>query len=545
MTPLLRILRLWRRQWPLLGLGLGVSVLSVLAGAALLALAGVHVAILLLGAAVAAGTLLTVLGPVRVVLRYAERLSTHDATFRALADLRVWFFRQQAAQSAGGLGMRRSGDLISRLVADVEALDGLYLRILAPLAGAAVLLVVLVVVLVAMGEALWPLGLAASLLFAVAAFVIPSLAARATALQGSAVAAAAGALRVAVLDALTGLREVRMFGAERRMADGIGDCDRAAGVARGRLGDRAALAQAAAFLCGQAAVLLLLCGAATRPVFAVGAVFLLVAAFEAAGGLSRAGALAGHAAAAAQRVLESARPGTAGADPASPAPLPAATALRFEGVRFRWAPDRPDLFDGLTLDVAQGARVAILGPSGCGKSTLAALLLRVASPQVGRITLGGADLSSLAAADLRSRFGWLSQSTHLFDDTIRANLLIGRPDADEPALWRALDAAEVGEFVRSLPQGLDTWLGEGGARVSGGQGRRIALARTLVSEAPILVLDEPCTGLDAQTEKAFLQTLNDLPPGRTVLLITHRLTGVERLDRIWRLSGGHAVAAAA
>ena len=231
--------------------------------------------------------------------------------------------------------------------------------------------------------------------------------------------------------------------------------------------------------------------------------------------------------------------------PAARRRFPPGTSLRFEGVRFRWQPDRPELFDGLTLDVPQGSRVAILGPSGSGKSTLAALLLKVVAPQAGRIVLGGADLATLSASEARSRFGWLSQTTHLFADTIRANLLLGRPDAEDAALYRALDQAEIGGFVRSLPTGLDTWLGEGGALVSGGQGRRIALARTLLSEAPIIVLDEPGAGLDAQTERAFLQTLNSLPAGRTLLLITHRLTGVEQLDRIWRLSGGHAVAAAA
>ena len=225
--------------------------------------------------------------------------------------------------------------------------------------------------------------------------------------------------------------------------------------------------------------------------------------------------------------------------------MPTATSLRFEALHVRWAPDRPEVFAGLTLEVPQGARVAVLGPSGSGKSTLAALLLRVVAPQSGQILLGGADIATLSTPELRSRFGVLSQTTHLFDDTIRANLLLGRPDADEGALWRALDEAEVGEFVRSLPDRLDTWLGEGGARVSGGQGRRIALARTLLSAAPILILDEPGAGLDAQTERAFLQTLNNLPAGRTLLLITHRLTGVERLDRIWRLSGGHATPAAA
>ena len=196
------------------------------------------------------------------------------------------------------------------------------------------------------------------------------------------------------------------------------------------------------------------------------------------------------------------------------------------------------MFDGLTLEVPQGARVALLGPSGAGKSTLAALALKVAAPQQGRVLLGGVDIATLAAADVRARIGWLAQATHLFDDTIRANLMLARPDADDAALWAALDAARIGEMVRALPDGLDTWVGEGGARFSGGQGRRLALARALLSPAPILILDEPCAGLDAETERAFLATLNEVADGRSVILITHRLTGVERLDRIWRLSGG-------
>jgi ATP-binding cassette subfamily C protein CydC len=262
-------------------------------------------------------------------------------------------------------------------------------------------------------------------------------------------------------------------------------------------------------------------------------------------GLPRAGVLAGHAAAAASRVLQAGEAPLPLADPAAPVKLPAGSALRFEGVHFRWQADRPAVFDGLTLEVAEGSRVALLGPSGAGKSTLAALALKLVAPQQGRVLLGGVDLAQLAAADVRRRVGWLSQDTHLFDDTIRGNLLLARPEADEAALWTALDAARIGEVVRSLPEQLDSWVGEGGARFSGGQGRRLALARALLSPAPVLILDEPCAGQDADTERAFLATLNDTAEGRTIILISHRLTGVERLDRIWRLSGGHAVAAAA
>ena len=539
-----RILLLWQRRWPWLVWGLLVAIGSALSGAALLALAGAHVAVMLLGTA-AAGLLLTVLGPVRVVLRYSERMVTHGATFRALADTRVWFFRALARRSAGGLGMARSGDVATRLVNDVDTLDGLYLRILVPLAVTVVLLPILVALLIVYGGSLWLSGVVACVLFAAAIFAAPAAAAGFAARHGAAVAQATSALRVAVLDGLSGLREVRVFAAEDRMLHRASACDASAREAQARLAGRAAMAQASGFLCAQAAILAVLLGAGSRPVYAVGAVFLLVAAFEAAGGLPRAGALAGHAAASAARVLEAAAPGAAVAEPARPADLPASTALRFSGLHFSWGGDQPELFDGLTVEVPQGSRVAILGASGSGKSTLAGLLLKLAAPTAGSIELGGTDIARLAAGDVRARIGFLSQATHLFDDTIRANLLLGRPAADEAALWRALDGAEIGEFVRGLPEGLDTWLGEGGARVSGGQGRRIALARTLLSDAPILVLDEPCSGLDAQTEQQFLRTLNSLTEGRTLLLIAHRLTGVEQLDRIWRLSAGRAVAAAA
>ena len=383
------------------------------------------------------------------------------------------------------------------------------------------------------------------MLFAFAAFAVPALAARGANRGGAAVAEAAGALRVTIVDLFTGLRDVRAYGAEGRMLDLARRRDDALATAQAGMAGRAAIAQAAGFLCGQAALLLVLLSAGARPVYAVGLLFLIVAAFEAVAGLPRAGALAGYAAAAARRVLEVAEGEPTVAEPAQPTAPPTSHALRFEAVRFRWQPDRPELFDGLTLDIPAGARVAILGPSGAGKSTLAALLLKVAAPQSGRVLLGGVDMAALSSQAVRARIGWLGQATHLFDDTIRANLLLGRPDADEAALWRALDAAEIGDFVRALPERLDTWLGEGGARASGGQGRRIALARTLLSDAPILILDEPCAGLDLATERAFFTTLNALPAGRTMVLIAHRLTGTERLDRIWRLSGGHAVAAAA
>ena len=445
------------------------------------------------------------------------------------------------ARSAGGLGFRHAGDVLARLVGDIEALDGLYLRILLPLAGAVLLLPLLLLLI---GHRAPGLGIEIGVLFAAAAFVLPWLAARASSGAGTGLAVEAGALRVAALDALTGLREVRAFAAEGRMLAAVQAKEAGLLSAQQGMAARTALAGAASFLCAQIAVLAVLISAGANAPAAIAATFLVVAAFEAVGGLSRAGALAGHASAAAGRVLAAADAPVPVPDPSDPASMPSGTALRFEAVAFRWQPDRPAVFEGLTLEIPQGARVALLGPSGTGKSTLAALALKVVAPRSGHILLGGVDIATLPAAQVRVRIGWLGQATHLFDDTIRANLLMARPEADEVALWDALDAARIGDLVRSLPDRLDSWVGEGGTRFSGGQGRRLALARALLSPAPILILDEPCAGLDADTERSFLQTLNETASGRTVILITHRLTGVERLDRIFRLSGGKAVAAA-
>jgi ATP-binding cassette, subfamily C, bacterial CydC len=542
MNELFRILWLWRSRVAWLGLGLLLALGSVAAGVGLMVVAGGVIGTALLAGVLVAPAALRGLGAARVVLRYLERLATHAATFRALTDLRVWFFRGIARGSAGGLGFRQAGDVLARLVGDVEALDGLYLRILVPLAGACLLLPALAVLLGMHGLAL---AIVVVVLFAAAAFLLPWTAARATAAAGARLADTAGSLRIAALDALSGLREVRAFSAEGRMLATVQAREAALLGAQREVSRRTALAGAGALLCAQGAVLAVLASAGARPAGAVAAAFLSIAAFEAVGGLPRAGALAGHAAAAARRVLEAAQAPPAVPDPAHPQPPPLGAALRFEGVRFRWREDHKLVFDGLTLEVPPGTRIALLGPSGAGKSTLAALALKLAAPQTGRVLLGGADLATLAAADVRARIGWLGQATHLFDDTIRANLLLARPDADEAALWAALEAARVAEVVRGLPDGLDTWVGEGGARFSGGQGRRLALARVLLSPAPILILDEPCAGLDAEVERAFLATLNDVAQGRSVILIAHRLTGVERLDRIYRLSGGHAVAAAA
>lgn len=544
----IRILGLWQPQAPRLVIGIALALIALGFGLVLMQASGLRLASSILGEVIITTALLRWIGAGRVVLRYAERLFAHDAMFRALADLRVWFFHSLAQGAAAGLGFRRAGDMLSRLVSDIGTLDGLYLRILLPFTCACLTLPVLVIQL---GQQSVLLGALVGFLFACSAFLLPYLIARSGRTEGEHLTKNLAALRIGVLDLVGGLREIRAFGAEGRILSHVQAEDAALLKGQMKLARRAAYTNASAFLCGQTAIFLVLLAAAgafslhVSPLAAVGILFLTVAAFESAGALTRAGLQAGIMGASARRVVEVAVSAPNAERGKALRDAPVDTHISLENVQFRWAPDRPLVFDGLTLDIPAGTRVALLGPSGVGKSSLAALLLKAAIPESGRITLGGEDISEIRADSLRRRMAWLSQATHLFDDSIRANLLLGRPDATEEDLWKALEEAAIADVVKTLPDGLDTWLGEGGIKLSGGQGRRIALARTLLTQAPILILDEPATGLDAQTEQEFLRTLNTVTAGRTVILIAHRLTGVEKLDRIWRLSGGIATAAAA
>ena len=541
MSPVARIFALWRAQAAWLASGRAARFgRAGRRGGADGRLRPLYRAVLLLGVALVP-LLLQLTGTARVVLRYLERVVTHEAMFRALARLRIWLFTGLAHSAAGGLGLRRSGDVLARLVNDVDALDGLYLRILVPLLGACLLLPILAVLL-------WrelPTAILVLIPFVYVAFLLPLRAARAAQENSTRAGLAMSGLRSAVLDALTGLREVKIFAAEGRMLAAVQSREAAFLAAQRDLVFRSSALNGRAYIAAQVGILLaLVIGLAGAPVAAVIAVFVLILAFETVLGLPRAGLLYGQAAAAAARVVSAAQAPPHVPDPQPPAAMPSGNAIAFEHVSFRYAPDLPYVFESLSLQLPRGSRTAILGPSGAGKSTIAALLLKLVAPEAGQIRLGGADLAALPSEAVRQRIAYLSQATHLFADTIRHNLRLGDPTADDARLWAALEAAQLAETVRALPEGLDTWLGEGGQTLSGGQGRRLALARTLLSDAPILVLDEPCAGLDVATEMEFMRTLNTAVSGRTVLLILHRLTGAEQLDRIWRLTAGSLVAAA-
>jgi len=273
-----------------------------------------------------------------------------------------------------------------------------------------------------------------------------------------------------------------------------------------------------------------------------GLLLAVIGIFEVAGPLMRGAARLGGAVAAAQRIQALVDLTPDQRDPDQPMPLPARGAIEFEGVSFAYPTPGGTLgqpvLNAISLRIEPGERLAITGPSGAGKSTLLQLLLRLEDPLAGSVRYGGVDLRYASASELQRRVAWLAQDAPVFLGTLRTNLLIGDPQADDAALWTALDAARLGDFVRQLPEGLDTWVGETGASLSVGQTRRLCLARALLTSCPVLALDEPTNGLDEATQTEFFTDLAQATAGRTVVLVTHATLPPGTVDRCLVLREG-------
>ena len=495
----------------------------------------------------------------RAVFRYAERLAGHDAALNLLAARRVRAYDALARLAPTGIADYGSGDLIARLVADIDSLADQWLRVRLPYVAAAVA----GTGAVALVTALQPeAGLILATTLVISALAAPAAAIALSRREERALAPLRGDLAAATLALLDGAAELTAFGADGRALAAVQDKGGEVGRATARSGYGRGAAAAVSVLATGVAVLGAVCFAvpAVRAgvlpgVLLAVAVLTPLAVHEVFAGLGPAAQEIPRLRASASRVEEVlARPAPV-AEPAAPMPLPEPPYhLAARGLTVGWTPGVPVLRD-VRFDVPAGSRVAIVGPSGSGKTTLAMVLLRFLDYQngdaneaketsgTGAVTLNGIDLRSFAADDLRTVVGLCEQNAHVFDSTLEANLRLAKPDATDGELRDALARARLLAWTDSLPQGLSTSVGEHGARLSGGQRQRLALARVLLADFPVVILDEPAEHLDEETADELTRDLLSAVAGRTVLLITHRPVDPAAVDQVLRLTDGQVAPA--
>jgi thiol reductant ABC exporter CydC subunit len=479
----------------------------------------------------------------RPLTRYLERLASHDLAFRVLARLRVRVYERIEPLAPAGLEEYRRGDLLSRMVGDVEALQSLYLRGLSPP------LVAAAAAAVAVGVAAAILPLAAGMLLVglvVSGTVVPAIGGWLARLAGSRRAGVQGRLTSELVELLRGAPELAVYGREEETLGRIRETDRALARLVRRDALAAGLADGLTTLIAGATVVAVLAvavsahaaGDVDRVLVAVLAL-LALGSFEAVAPLSQSARELSATLAAGRRVLELTNLEPAVREPADPAPVPPPNPeLVLEHVSARYKPDEPLALDRITLRLEPGRKLALVGPSGTGKTTVVNLLLRFLDPESGRVTLAGRDLRDYRQADVRRAIAVAGQDAYLFSTSVRENVRLARTGSTDAEIVDALRRASVWDWVASLPDGLDTLVGEEGQELSGGQRQRVALARALLADAPILVLDEPTAHLDAETAERVVGDMLSAADGRSVLLITHRMEGLHLVDDVVVLEEG-------
>ena len=480
------------------------------------------------------------------LFRYGQRLVGHDAALRALASLRVQVYQRLELLAPAGLPAFRSGDLMARFVHDVDSLQDLLIRVIAPFAIAALVGAVTVALVWAILPAAGVIVLVALVL---AATALPWLTGRLARRHEARQAQARGELTAAVVDLVRGAPELTACRAVDRRLDQALALDAqlsriarrgatTAGIGQGLATLLPALAMVGCLAVGVSAV------AAGRLDVVLLAVIAVVplAAFELATGLPAATQTlqrVRHSLGRTERVLDA---DPLVVEPAAPRPIGSGLhRIAVRGLRARYGDDGPWALDGVDLDLSPGRRVAIVGRSGAGKSTLANVLMRLSPYQGGSVSLDGVQLSELDGDDCRRVVGLVSQDAHVFDTTIEGNLRLARRDASEEQLREALERARLLDWVDGLPAGMDTEVGEHGGRISGGERQRLAAARALLADFPVLVLDEPGEHLDAETGDAIVADVLEASTERAVLLITHRLAGLDDVDEVIVLDAGRVI----
>jgi ATP-binding cassette subfamily C protein CydC len=546
-SALLRLLPFLQPSGGRVALAVGLGLASVATSTGLLAVAAYLVSAAAFRPPIAelAGAiyLVRVLGLARAFARYGERLVSHDVTFRLLGRLRTWLYGHLSMLASGQLMEYRGADLLARLIRDVDETQNLFQLLVAP-----VLVAALTVGLI--GTGLWGLddrlGVTAVSFLLALALGVPLLSDLLGRTPGRQQVAVRTTLEVDVADSLHGLPDLLMLGRAGDFVERVRVKDRELGCLQQRLavitGARVALGDGLGRLGAWAILLLAIPLVATNT---LGAVYLatlallMLGAAEALQPLAQAAQQLGRTRAAAQRLWQVADERPAITFP-SERPLPGpAPVLEFDRVDF--AHHGVPVLREISFTLRPGRAVAIVGSSGAGKSTLLQLATRAWDPTGGEIRLDGRDLRSYPWQTLASTIGNVSQDSYLFSATLRQNLELGRPTATDDELRAVLERVALEDLLASLPQGIDTWIGDQGVRLSGGERQRLALARALLQDAPVLLLDEVTANLDAISEQLVFELIQELARERTVLLATHRINHLEWADVILVLDEGRIV----
>ena len=549
MKSFLRLTGFLKPHTPQVGLAVLLGVATVVSNVGLLATAAYVISasalVAFLGSLVIPIYLVRLFGVSRAGARYAERLVSHNLTFELLADFRTWFYSRLEPLAPARLLRFRTGDLLSRIVGDVEELQNLYLRVVAPVAVACVTSLLTFALLYSFGP---PLAFS-TLGFLLAAGVgLPLLVGRLARGLGREQLELRGELNASVVDGVQGAQDLLAFGRQQDHELAIATLNRRLGRLQGRMafitGLQNALGDLLMYLAMLSVLVLaipLVSGGEVHGVYLAFLALVVLGSFEAVQPLGTAFQFLGRSVSAGERLFEIVDAEPEVEDPAEPILIPRDHKLEFDRVGFRYETEDRFALQDVSFTLEPGKRVAVVGPSGAGKSTLAGLALRFWNPTEGVISIGGHDVRGYAQDDVRSSIGVVSQDTHVFNDTLRANLLLARPGATEDEIHTVLAQAHLDELVRRLPQGLETSLGEQGLKVSGGERQRLSVARALLKNAPLLILDEPTANLDPETERDLLDAIYRYTHDRATLVITHRLVRMEHMDEVLVLESGRIV----